>query len=107
MRIFNRFMAPDINQGVVQFEAVPDAVLLDVRTPEEYAEGHIPHSKNIPLQTLERAETAIPNKETALFVYCLSGARSQRATAVLQAMGYSNVVNVGGINGYRGKVERK
>ncbi len=98
--------APDINQGVEEFKTTDRAVLLDVRTPGEYQEGHIPGSKNIPLQTLDETQEIIENKDTPIFVHCLSGGRSRQATAILQQMGYSNVKNIGGISAYRGKVER-
>lgn len=98
--------APDINRGVEEFKTTDRAVLLDVRTPGEYREGHIPGSKNIPLQTLDETQEIIENKDTPIFVHCLSGGRSRQATAILQQMGYSNVKNIGGISAYRGKVER-
>ena len=97
---------PDINQGVKEYSATDDAVLLDVRTPGEYREGHIPGSKNVPLQSIDKVGDIIENKGTPIFVHCLSGARSRQATAVLQQMGYSNVKNIGGISAYTGKVDR-
>ncbi len=105
MAFLDLFKGPDINQGVEAFRTTKDAVLLDVRTPGEYAQGHIPGSKNIPLQTLDEAQEIIENKDTPIFVHCLSGARSRQATALLRQMGYSNVNNIGGISAYRGKVE--
>jgi len=52
MGFFDLFRGPDINQGLKEFQSATDAVLLDVRTPQEYSEGHLPESKNIPLQTI-------------------------------------------------------
>lgn len=106
MGLFGFFNTPDINEGVARFGSTASAVLLDVRTPAEYGQGHIPHSRNIPLQELSRAETVVPDKATPLFVYCLSGARSRQAVSELKRMGYANVENIGGINGYRGKAEK-
>ena len=106
MGFFDFFKQPDIHQGVEQYNATPGAVLLDVRTPQEYAQGHIPGSKNIPLQTLHDAEGAIQDKGTPLYVYCQSGARSSQAASLLRQMGYPNVTNIGGIAAWRGKVER-
>lgn len=93
----------DINEGVKQFRQTAGAVLLDVRTPEEYAEGHIPQSKNLPLQEIEKVTSVIPDKEIPVFVYCRSGARSGRAVEYMKGLGYKNAVNIGGIMGYRGK----
>lgn len=97
--------SPDINQGVKEYGAVPGAVLLDVRTPQEYREGHIPGSVNVPLPSLGREGKLPGGKDTALFVYCRSGARSRQAVELLACMGYGNVKNIGGIAAYTGKVE--
>ena len=78
----------------------------DVRTPQEYQEGHIPESKNVPLQQLDNIASVAKNKDIPLFVYCYSGSRSRQATGILQRMGYSKVNNIGGIAAYSGKVEK-
>ena len=106
MSIFDFFKQPDINKGLKEYAEKENAVLLDVRTPQEYREGHIPGSKNVPLQTLDKVRSVVENKDAELFVYCYSGARSRQATAMLQHMGYTNVQNIGGIAAYHGKVER-
>ena len=105
MGIFDFFKHPDINQGVQEYKNAEGAVLLDVRSPQEYREGHIPGSKNVPLQQLDKVEEVTENKDTVLYVYCRSGARSRQAVSFLQAMGYTNVHNIGGIAAYSGKVE--
>ena len=105
MGIFDFFKQPDINQGVQEYQNTAGAVLLDVRTPQEYREGHIPGSQNVPLQQLDKVEEVTENKDTVLYVYCRSGARSRQAVSLLQAMGYTNVHNIGGIAAYSGKVE--
>ncbi len=104
MGLWDRFKKQDIHQGVETFRETRGAVLLDVRTPEEYAEGHIEGSRNLPLQQIEEIVTEIPDRDTPLFVHCRSGARSARATAALLNMGYRNVTDIGGILSYRGKV---
>ena len=105
MGIFDFFKQPDINQGVQEFKNATGAVLLDVRTPLEYQEGHIPGSQNVPLQQLDKVEEVTENKDTVLYVYCRSGARSRQAVSLLKHMGYTNVHNIGGIAAYSGKVE--
>ena len=105
MSFFDFFRQPDINRGVTDFRNTPGAILLDVRTPQEYREGHIPGSKNIPLQTIDKVRTVVENKDTPLYVYCRSGGRSRQAVQLLRQMGYRNVTNIGGIAAYRGKVE--
>ncbi len=105
MGIFDFFKQPDINQGVQEYKNAAGAVLLDVRSPQEYREGHIPGSQNVPLQQLDKVEEVTENKDTILYVYCRSGARSRQAVSLLKHMGYTNVHNIGGIAAYSGKVE--
>lgn len=106
MGIFDWLRPTDINKGVEAFRAEPGAVLLDVRTPQEYCEGRIPGSRNIPLQSLGQVEAIAMDKGTPLFVYCYSGARSRCAVGMLRQMGYTRVEDIGGITGYRGQLER-
>ncbi len=106
MGFFDFLKGPEINREVAAFRGVSGGVLLDVRTPQEYRDGHIPGSVNAPLQTLGE-EAALPaDHDTPLFVYCHSGARSSQAVRLLTRMGYSNAKNIGGIADYTGKVER-
>ena len=106
MGFFDFLHGPDINQGVEEYGGLEGAVLLDVRTPQEYREGHIPDSRNVPLQELHRVASVAAEKDTPLFVYCHSGARSRQAVGELRRMGYLHVRNIGGIAAYTGKVER-
>ena len=106
MGFFDFLKQPDINKGVADFRNTEGAILVDVRTPQEYREGHIPGSENVPLQQLDKISSVTENKDTPMFVYCYSGARSRQATAILLHMGYANVNNIGGIAAYQGKVER-
>ena len=105
MGFFDFLKGPDINQGIREYGDAAGAVLLDVRTPQEYQEGHIPGSVNAPLQSLGGEGRLPAGKEVPLFVYCHSGARSRQAAGLLARMGYTNVKNIGGIADYRGKVE--
>lgn len=95
------FRRPDLEEGLERWRAVPGAALLDVRTPEEYRDGHVPGAVNLPLDRL--AEGELPQGRP-IFAYCLSGARSARACAWLKRRGYE-AVNLGGIGGYRGVLE--
>lgn len=100
------FRGPDMAAGLEQMRRTPGAVLVDVRTAEEYRNGRIPGSVNVPLAALDRISSRVENKDVPVFVYCWSGARSRQAAAQLRHMGYTNVTNLGGIVAYRGKVER-
>ena len=105
MGFFSFLRGPCIDQGVKECGETRGAVLLDVRTPQEYNEGHIPGSVNIPLSTLGGTESVPYGKDVPLYVYCHSGARSSQAVRILAQMGYTRVRNIGGISGYKGKVE--
>ncbi|MBQ4638539.1 MAG: rhodanese-like domain-containing protein [Clostridia bacterium] len=104
MNFMDLFKQVDINKEIKEYKGLSGAVLLDVRTPSEYSEGHIEGSVNIPVQTIRNAENVIENKETPIYVYCYSGSRSSQAKAALSRMGYKNVKNIGGISAYSGKV---
>lgn len=106
MGLFDFLKHTDINQGVAGFQQTAGAVLVDVRTPEEYRDGHVPGSINVPLQQIEDIELEVAEKNTPLYVYCRSGARSRQAAALLKEMGYEDVHNIGGILDYQGKVAR-
>ncbi len=105
MGVFDFLRGPDINAGVEEFKNTAGAVLLDVRTTDEYKQGHIPGSINIPLDEIRKVDQRVPKKDTPLFVHCLGGGRSGRAVAQMKQMGYTNVKNIGGIGSYKGKVE--
>ena len=90
MKLFDFLRNADINVGVSEYKVNDDAILLDVRTSEEYRDGHI--------------DGSVKNKSTPLYVHCYSGSRSGQAVSYLKKIGYTSVKNIGGINSYRGKV---
>ena len=104
MSIFHRFARKDINEGVRNFRESKNAILLDVRTREEYASGHIEGSRNLPLDEIDKVDSVIKDKNTPLYIHCLSGGRSARAAAYLKGKGYREVHDIGGIGSYRGKI---
>ena len=106
MGMFDFLRQPDINQGVKDYQNSAGALLLDVRTPQEYRDGHIFGSINVPLQSIDNIEYVTENRDKMLYVYCHSGARSSRAASQLHEMGYTNVNNIGAIAAYTGEVER-
>ena len=74
------------------------AILLDVRSPEEYASGHLQGARNIPHDRIEAEIAAIaPDKSAQIILYCRSGRRADTAMKTMQAMGYENVSNYGGL----------
>lgn len=82
-------------------------VLLDVRTPEEYNEVHIPNSISLPLERIKsEIANVVKDKDTEIFVYCQSGRRAAEACILLVSMGYTNVRNMGGIADWEYETER-
>ena len=75
-----------------------DHVIIDARTEEEFAEGHIQNAILIPeYEVAERAESELPEKDALILVYCRSGRRSKIASEELVKLGYTNVYEFGGI----------
>lgn len=92
-------------EAVRMMQAEADYLIVDVRTSEEYAEGHIPDAVNVPNETIgDSAPEALPDKEQILLVYCRSGRRSKAASEKLAALGYTKVYEFGGINTWTGEV---
>ena len=82
-----------------------DYVILDVRTPEEFASGHIPGARNLPNETIGSEEIPeLPRKDQLILVYCRSGNRSKQASAKLYALGYTDVREFGGVNTWPGEL---
>ena len=104
MGFFDRFKAPDFNDGLIRFWDTPGAVLLDVREADEYAAGHVPGSINLPLSEIDKVETVIPDRNTPVFAYCLVGSRSRQAVSRMRSIGYSQAESIGGIRSYHGEL---
>lgn len=88
------------------FATEGDYIILDVRRPDEFAEGHIPGAINVANEDISDTDIdELPDKDQLIYVYCRSGRRSKEAAGKLAAMGYSNVVECGGINDWTGDIE--
>tara|TARA_B110000090_G_C13236352_1_gene390701 strand:- start:431 stop:826 length:396 start_codon:yes stop_codon:yes gene_type:complete len=73
-------------------------VIIDVRTLDEWNSGHLASAQHLELQLVAGSiEQLVPNKDQQLFLYCRSGNRSGQAKTLVEAMGYSNVINAGGV----------
>lgn len=106
MGVFDLFKGDDINSKLEEARGVKGAVILDVRESHEFEQGHVPGAINVSVNSIEKISKKVKHKDTPIFTYCLSGARSGRAVAALKEMGYTNVTNMGGINKYKGEIER-
>ena len=82
-------------------------IILDVRRPDEFAAGHIPGAINVPNESIGTdAIPELPDKSQLILVYCRSGRRSKEAAEKLVGLGYTNIVEFGGILDWKGEIER-
>lgn len=96
-----------MSEAVEMMESESDYIILDVRRPDEFATGHIPNAINIPNESIGTDEISeLPDKDQLILVYCRSGNRSKQASQKLVKLGYSNVVEFGGINDWKGETEK-
>lgn len=80
-------------------------VILDVRTAQEFASGHIPGAVLLPNETIGTEDILLlPDKDQLILVYCRSGNRSKQAAEKLAQLGYTNIVEFGGINSWTGEI---
>ena len=96
-----------MEEAITLMESETDYIILDVRTQEEYDEGHIPGAICIPNETIgDQPPALLPDKDQLILVYCRSGNRSKQASAKLAALGYTNIKEFGGIIDWTGEIEK-
>ncbi len=108
------FMSRGDSKGLVSYEKLQQKltdkapiVLLDVRTQEEFNNGHIPGALLLPYDEIDqKAAQLLPEKEKEIIIYCRSGRRSAIAKDSLEALEYTNVKDFGGMNRWQGQVEK-
>lgn len=91
------------------FESGEDSsyIILDVRRADEFAEGHIPGAINVANESIgTEAPAELPDMAQVIYVYCRSGNRSKQAAEKLAALGYSNIVECGGILDWTGEITK-
>lgn len=100
----NSYRKVTMEEAVTMMAEEENYILLDVRTREEYADKHIPGAVCVPNETIGSEDIPeLPDKEQLILVYCRSGNRSKQASAKLVELGYTNVVEFGGINDWTGE----
>ena len=96
-----------MNDIVQIMEENENYIILDVRTQAEYNQGHIPNAICIPNETIdENVVNKLPDKNQMILVYCRSGNRSKEAAEKLKKLGYTNLIEFGGIIDWKGEIER-
>ncbi|MBQ1233539.1 MAG: rhodanese-like domain-containing protein [Clostridia bacterium] len=95
-----------MDEAVRMMESESGYIILDVRRPDEFAAGHIPGAINVANETIGTAEIPeLPDKNQLILVYCRSGRRSKEASEKLVKLGYTNIVEFGGILDWKGEIE--
>lgn len=93
-----------MEEAVTMLEEETGYIILDVRTAEEYSEKHIPGAINIANESIGTEDIPeLPDKDQLILVYCRSGNRSKQASEKLVKLGYTNIVEIGGINSWPGE----
>ena len=93
-----------MDEAITIMEKENGYIILDVRRPDEFSTGHIPNAINVPNESIDTAEIPeLPDKDQLILVYCRSGRRSKEAAEKLVALGYTNIVEFGGILDWKGE----
>ena len=101
----NKYRQITMTEAVEMMKAETNYIILDARTHEEYNEGHIPGAICIPNETIGSGDlSALPDKDQLILVYCRSGNRSKQASEKLVLLGYTNIVEFGGIRDWTGDI---
>ena len=102
----NTYERVSMSEGLARMESDEHYILLDVRRADEFESGHIPGAINLPNEEIGTEEIhALPDKSKTIYVYCRSGNRSRQAADKLLALGYTNIIEFGGILDYTGELE--
>ena len=100
----NTYRSITMDEAVAMMEQETGYIILDVRRPDEFATGHIPNAINVANETIGTAEISeLPDKNQLIMVYCRSGRRSKEASEKLVKLGYTNIVEFGGILDWKGE----
>lgn len=100
----NSYRQITMDEAGTMMERESGYIILDVRTPAEFAEKHIPNAINVPNENIGTDEISqLPNKDQLIMVYCRSGRRSKEAAEKLVKLGYTNIVEFGGILDWNGE----
>ena len=100
----NTYRQISMDEAAAMMERESGYIILDVRTPAEFAEKHIPDAINVPNENIGTDEISqLPNKDQLIMVYCRSGRRSKEAAKKLVKLGYTNIVEFGGILDWKGE----
>ena len=101
----NTYRQITMDDAVTMMAQETGYIILDVRRPDEFAAGHIPNAINVPNESIGTSEIPeLPDKNQLIMVYCRSGRRSKEASEKLVKLGYTNIVEFGGILDWKGEI---
>ena len=101
----NTYRQITMDEAVTMMAQESGYIILDVRRPDEFAAGHIPNAINVPNESIGTSEISeLPDKDQLILVYCRSGRRSKEASEKLVKLGYTNIVEFGGILDWKGEI---
>ena len=101
----NTYRSITMDEAVDMMAQETSYIILDVRRADEFAAGHIPNAINVANETIGTAEIPeLPDKDQLIMVYCRSGRRSKEASEKLVKLGYTNIVEFGGILDWKGEI---
>ena len=101
----NTYRQISVDEAMTMMAQETGYIILDVRRPDEFAAGHILNAINVPNETIGTAEISeLPDKDQLIMVYCRSGRRSKEASEKLVKLGYTNIVEFGGILEWKGEI---
>ena len=104
----NTYRQISMDEAVTMMAQETDYIILDVRRPDEFAAGHIPNAINVPNESIGTSDIPeLPDKDQLIMVYCRSGRRSKEASEKLVKLGYTNIVEFGGIIDWKGETVRE
>ena len=102
----NTYRQISMDEAVTMMAEESGYIILDVRRPDEFAAGHISGAINVANESIGTAEIPeLPDKDQLIMVYCRSGRRSKDASEKLVKLGYTNIVEFGGILDWKGEIE--
>ncbi len=90
--------SPEAARALDDLLSAPGVLLIDVRSPGEFASGHIPGSHNLPGGQIEQVKGLSSGADHPIVVYCASGMRSAQSLSTLRRMGYTRAINAGGVH---------
>ncbi len=106
MGLLDFLKGPNINDGLAKYHQLKYAILLDIRSEEDYAKGHVPGAVNIPFSKIARARYELDDRHAPVFVYGWYHNDAKDGVVALKALGFETITALGDCDRYTGEIER-